>query len=43
MKKYWMTTSTIVGAGDAVNALIQGIRVFKNFDVELKAICLMSN
>lgn len=40
MKKYEVTASTIVYAGDDVNALTQGIRVFKNLDVEL--ICDMS-
>ena len=35
MKKYEVTASTIVYAEDDVNALAEGIRVFKNISTEL--------
>ena len=40
MKKYDVVASTIIYAEDDVNALTQGIIVFKNLDVEL--ICDLS-
>ena len=39
-QKFQITASTIIEATDDVNALTQGIRVFKNLDVKL--ICDMS-